>query len=123
MVRFLDEGSFGKVYLVMHNLTRMLFCLKIIEKKHVTDESMHQLVREVAIQSHVSHPNIVNLYAFSADDNSFYLLLEACLHGNLYSNMKKEPMEEKTVKKYVKEVCSVVQYLHKKDIIHRDIKP
>ena len=80
-------------------------------------------MREVTIQSHISHPNIVNLYAFSADDNNFYLLLEACLHGNLYSKMKKGPIEEKTVKKYVKEVCSAVEYLHKKDIIHRDIKP
>ena len=93
MVRFLDEGSFGKVFLVMHSLTSMLFCLKIIEKKHIADESMHQLVREIAIQSHVSHPNIVNLYAFSADDTNFYLLLEPCLHGNLYSKMKKGPLE------------------------------
>ena len=120
MIKFLDEGSYGKVFLVIHSLTKMLFCLKVIEKSSITDETVHQLVREIAIQSHVSHPNIVNLYAFSADKNHFYLLLEPCLFGNLYSRMKK--VEEKIVQKYVKEICTAVDYLHKKDIIHRDIK-
>ena len=101
----------------------MLFCLKVIKKSSITDETAHQLVREIAIQSHVSHPNIVNLYAFSADDNNFYLLLEPCLQGNLYSKMQKGPLKEKTVRKYLKEVGSAVEYLHKKNIIHRDVKP
>lgn len=61
MIKFLDEGSFGKVYLVVHQITGMVFCMKVIEKEEITDEGLHQLIREIGIQSHVNHPNIIHL--------------------------------------------------------------
>jgi hypothetical protein len=30
MLKFMDEGSYGKVHLVQHVITQAVFCLKII---------------------------------------------------------------------------------------------
>lgn len=43
--------------------------------------------------------------------------------GNLYSKILENPLPEKHTRKYLKEVCTALEYLHNLDIIHRDIKP
>ena len=123
MVKFLDEGSYGKVHLVQHVVTQAIFCLKIIEKCQLNDQSFNQLIRESIIQSYLNHPNIINLYSFTAHAEFVYLLLEACPGQNLYKRLNKTPFKEKDVRKYIKEVCVAVEYMHKNDVIHRDIKP
>jgi serine/threonine protein kinase len=70
----------------------MILCMKVINRTEVVEECLHQLIREIVIQSYVSHPNIVNLYGFSSDINSIYLLLEPCLEGNLYEKIKRGPL-------------------------------
>jgi aurora kinase, other len=83
---------------------------------------LNRLIQEIKIQSSLSHPNILNLYGYTADAEKVYLLLEPCLGSNAYKRLNKKPMPEKEVKKHIKEICSAVEYLHKRDIIHRDIK-
>ena len=123
VVRYIDEGSYGKVFLVQHKLTGFMFCLKVIRKSQLNENSFNQMIREIKIQSTLEHPNIVNLYGFSADAENIYMLLEPCLEENLFKKMQDQPLKEKEVKKYMKDICSAVEYMHKKDIIHRDIKP
>lgn len=122
-IRFLDEGTSGKVYLVQHVGTGFLLCLKVLEKSKLCEGSLQQLVREVAIQSFLNHPNILHLYGCGADAERIYLLLEPCLDGNLYKRLKEKALEEKEVRKQIKDVCSAVEYMHLRDVIHRDIKP
>lgn len=87
-MRFLDRGSFGEVFLVRHVLTKMLFSLKVILRNKLVEKQLNQLVQEIKIQSSLNHPSIVKLYAFTADKQNIYLLLEACLGENLYQALK-----------------------------------
>jgi hypothetical protein len=45
MIKFLDEGSYGKVHLVQHELTQAIFCLKIIYKSQLNELTFNQVVR------------------------------------------------------------------------------
>ena len=45
----------------------------------------HQLQREIEIQSHLRHPNILRLYSFFYDDTRVYLMLELAPGGELYA--------------------------------------
>ena len=90
----------------------------------MSDEIRSQVIREIKIQSFLTHPNIVTMYGFAHDSENIYLLLEPCLDGNLFDLIKKkEEISEKVAVRTIKEVCNALDYMHGMDIIHRDIKP
>jgi aurora kinase len=72
------------VHLVRHLITNMIYCLKALRKSQFTEESKHQLIREIKIQSFVSHPNIIKVYGYACDADNVYILMEPCAGKNLY---------------------------------------
>jgi len=74
----------------------------------------------------LNHDHILKLYNHYEDDDNFYLILQYCAKGQIYSLLKKEGrFNEKLAAQYLRECISAVNYLHSLDppIIHRDIKP
>lgn len=123
IIRFVNQGCYGKVYFVQHVATNFICCLKVIKKEGLDEQMKSQIAREIKIQSYLSHPNIVAIYDFTHDEENIYLLLEPCLGGNLYEKISKEEISEKEAARYVKETSHTLDFMHSEDIIHRDIKP
>jgi serine/threonine protein kinase len=99
--------------------------LKVLYKSQLSRAGVeHQLRREIEIQSHLRHPNILRLYGYFYDSSRVYLILEYAEHGEVYKPLQKETKfsEEKT-SKYVRQLAGALYYCHKKHVIHRDIKP
>ena len=44
----------------------------------------HQLRREIEIQTHLRHPNVLQMYGYFHDDKRIYLILEFAPRGELY---------------------------------------
>jgi calcium-dependent protein kinase len=106
--------------------TNFICCLKVITKQGLTPQMKDQIAREILIQSYLSHPHIVAIYGHCHDEQNVFLLLEACLGGNLFQKLKAtegKGLPEKEVASTVKEACKALAYMHANDIIHRDIKP
>lgn len=73
----------------------------------------NQLINEIKIQSYLDHPNVVKLYAFFADQEYIYLVMELCTSGHLYDFVKnKNVLKEDDCKIIVKQLCQGVDYLH-----------
>ena len=57
-------------------------------------------------------------------DNKIYIALQYAKGGELYTFIKENaPLSENCAKNYFEQMLSAVSYIHKKKIIHRDIKP
>jgi len=71
--------------------TNFVVGLKVL-KKSVLKESnlLHQMKREILIQSLCKHKNVLQLYGFFFDSQNIYLILEYANEGDLYSFLKKQ---------------------------------
>ena len=59
----LGRGKFGNVYLAREKKSHYIVALKVLFKSQLAKAGVeHQLRREIEIQSHLKHPNILRLY-------------------------------------------------------------
>uniref|UniRef100_A0A0E0LBT7 Protein kinase domain-containing protein n=1 Tax=Oryza punctata TaxID=4537 RepID=A0A0E0LBT7_ORYPU len=65
-----------------------IVALKVLFKSQLKQSQVeHQLHREVEIESHLRHPNILWLYGYFYDQTRVYLILENALKGELYKEL------------------------------------
>ncbi|XP_066483784.1 aurora kinase B [Tiliqua scincoides] len=123
--RPLGKGKFGNVYLAREKESKFIVALKVLFKSQMEKEGVeHQLRREIEIQCHLSHPNILRLYNYFHDKTRVYLILEYAPRGELYKELQKyQRFDEKRSATYMEELADALLYCHSKKVIHRDIKP
>lgn len=87
----LGTGKFGKVYQARENKSGYNVALKVLNKGQLKEAQVeYQLRREIEIQSHLRHANILRLYGYFYDEKRVYLILEFAPGGELYAELKKE---------------------------------
>uniref|UniRef100_A0A915EJ33 Aurora kinase n=1 Tax=Ditylenchus dipsaci TaxID=166011 RepID=A0A915EJ33_9BILA len=121
----LGKGKFGNVYLARERSTQFVVALKVLFKKDLEKHKVfHQLRREIEIQYHLRHANILRLYGYFYDDERVYLILEYAARGSVYGQLKKDgKFSEATTARIIHQLSDALIYCHAKSVIHRDIKP
>ncbi|GAX74099.1 hypothetical protein CEUSTIGMA_g1548.t1 [Chlamydomonas eustigma] len=121
----LGKGKFGNVYLAREKKSQFIVALKVLFKAQLQQSNVeHQLRREVEIQAHLRHPNILRLYGYFYDKEKIYLILEYAAKGELYRELQKNgKFSEKQTANYMVQLARALSYCHAKHVIHRDIKP
>jgi serine/threonine protein kinase len=119
------------------------FQVKIIDKAAIKDvEDVNRYTREFAILNSIQHKNIIRLHELQQNDQFFYVVMDLCV-GDLNDIIKKEGadppkleiitsngeckaarkvLSEDVAREYFRQIISGVEYSHRQNIIHRDIK-
>uniref|UniRef100_A0A8D0YWM6 non-specific serine/threonine protein kinase n=1 Tax=Sus scrofa TaxID=9823 RepID=A0A8D0YWM6_PIG len=115
------KGKFGNVYLAREKQSKFILALKILFKAQLEKVGVeHHLRREVEIQSHLRHPNILRLYGYFHDTTRVYLILEYVPLRAVYRELQKlSKFDEQRTAAYITELANALSYCHSK----RDIKP
>jgi serine/threonine protein kinase len=88
-----------------------------------------QLEREVLAMKKLRHRNVVRLYQVIDDPelDRMYLVMQYVEHGSVVTltpeGVASRTIEPKKMVSYARQICAGLEYLHKKGVIHRDIKP
>lgn len=73
----LGKGKFGNVYLAREKKSKYIIALKVLFKDAILNlNNEHQVRREIEIQTHLRHPNILRMYGYFHDEARVYLILE-----------------------------------------------
>jgi serine/threonine protein kinase len=124
--RTLGEGGMGVVYLAQDlNLGRVV-AVKVLKRELSEDRKfITNFLREVEITASLTHPNIVQVFAFGEHEGQYYLVMEYIGERTFDDDiMESRRMEESQVIDIGIGVAAGLNFaLQRGGLIHRDIKP
>ncbi|GAA6034859.1 hypothetical protein JCM8097_009335 [Rhodosporidiobolus ruineniae] len=125
LLRSVGKGAFGKVRVVQHKKTKALYALKYINKARIAKQrAVNNIIQERRLLEEIDSPFVCNLRFAFQDDENLFMVLDLMLGGDLRFHLDRlGSMKEDVVKFYVAEMALALGDLHKRGIVHRDIKP
>lgn len=121
----LGEGEFGKVKLGWKKDGSVQVAIKLIRRESLgTNPSrLPKIYREISILRELSHPNIVRLHEMVETERYIGIILEYASGGELFDFiLNHRYLKDNAARRLFAQLVSGVGYLHKKGIVHRDLK-
>ena len=119
IMKKLGEGSFGSVYSAKEN--NNWYAIKFENK----NKGQNLLEKEAYIMSYLNGPRIptVKSFGYSGDNNVLVMELMGKSLEDLFENSINKKMSLRCVCNLGYQMIEIMEYIHNKHIIHRDIKP
>lgn len=117
-------GGMGAVYKALQiNLNRTV-ALKMLPIDFVRNEKKRmRFEQEIAALAALAHPHIISIYDKGETDDVLFYTMEYVNGPSVRELIQDGPMSIPESCRIITQTLSALSYLHKKDIIHRDIKP
>ena len=98
---------------------------KVMHEQYVHDEVFRERFRrEARAMAQLSHPNLVNVYDFSASGGEVFLIMELITGGTLRELLaERGPMPPHAAAAVMRGMLTGLSVAHAKGMVHRDIKP
>ncbi len=120
LTRHIGSGGMGDVYKAVHTTLQREAAVKVLFQKDMA----HRFENEAYIQSTVSHPNIARLYEYVNNKDVHCIVMEFVEGESLDSLIRRKgKLTGVESEKILAQIVNALEYLHRLDIIHRDIKP
>ncbi|XP_040058637.2 serine/threonine-protein kinase Nek4 isoform X7 [Gasterosteus aculeatus] len=125
-IRVVGKGSYGEVNLVKHKTDRKQYVIKKLNLTTSSKRERRSAEQEAQLLSQLRHPNIVTYReSWEGDDCQLYIVMGFCEGGDLYHRLKQQKGEllpERQVVEWFVQIAMALQYLHERNILHRDLK-
>ncbi|MEE8388987.1 MAG: protein kinase [Acidiferrobacterales bacterium] len=115
MLDVIKETRFGSLYLCDNTINHRRV---VVKKVPGTKEGY----KENTVLSNLQHPNVVNIFGTSTEDNGFIVIMEYLSRGNLNDRLV-HPLAWKKAVNTVKEICQGMAFIHANNLVHGNLRP
>lgn len=124
IIKFLNKGSYGKIYLVEKKKSKNKYALKSISIKNINRYNKVSILNEIKILLVNNNEFLLKCYDLFIHENNLCIITDFIDNGDLENLIKKKPsLSKDEITKIFLKICVGINSLHKNDIVHRDIKP
>uniref|UniRef100_A0A182RTH5 non-specific serine/threonine protein kinase n=1 Tax=Anopheles funestus TaxID=62324 RepID=A0A182RTH5_ANOFN len=121
----LGTGSFGKVKIGEHQVTKHKVAVKILNRQKIKSlDVVGKIRREIQNLKLFRHPHIIKLYQVISTPTDIFMIMEYVSGGELFDYIVKNgKLQESEARRFFQQIISGVDYCHRHMIVHRDLKP
>lgn len=125
VIQPVGSGGMAEVYRARDELLGRDVAIKVLSERFSRDPSfVERFRREAQSAANLSHPNIVSLYDYGSDGDTYYIVMEY-IDGRTLAEVIEEngPLMPERSAEIAADVAAALQRAHGAGIVHRDIKP
>ncbi len=126
IVEEIGRGGMGTVYRAQQPSLNRSVAIKILAPNLAQDKEFFDRFKQEALATAaLDHPNIIHVYDAGEKNEIHYIAMEYIGGGNLFTRMKKlgGPMPPLEAIAFASQIAAALDYAHRRNIVHRDVKP
>jgi serine/threonine protein kinase len=124
IVRMLDAGGMGAVYLARHPNLPKLVALKLLTRVMTDDDDVRaRFLREADHVARLDHPNIVAVYDRGDSDGQLWIAMQYIDGSDAAAALREGALPAARAVRIITETAKALDFAHAADVLHRDVKP
>ncbi|CAF2071335.1 unnamed protein product [Rotaria magnacalcarata] len=118
----LGSGGYAQVYCVQHILSKQYFAIKVADGTNEQARQQLEVEKQILFRYSYGNSYMVKAYCAFHQGSNLFLVMELVQGGTLFHKIQTKRMNEDEIRFYVAQLICVLQYLHSKNIVYRDLK-
>ena len=121
----IGSGGFSFCFKVLSTHYKENFAIKIIDlSSQKASTRTASYMNEITSLTHLSHPNIIELFEYFTEKQYLFIVLEYCPGGDLLSYIQNNgPLVPNLLSTFIKIIGDALRFIHMKGYAHLDFKP
>lgn len=117
------QGSFAKCFRIEEKSTGKVYACKVMSRKIVSSNYGHFVTNEIEIHRRLKHRHIVRFIDCFMVGQYIYIIQSYCENRSLKELLRERDITDGECKHIMAQLFHGIEYMHRKHVIHRDLKP
>lgn len=125
VIEKIGSGGMAEVYKAEDTILSRTVAIKVLHSQLATQKDfIERLRREAQAAANLNHPNIVSIHDWGSEGDTYFIVMEYIEGKTLKEIIEAEaPLSPERAVAIAAKVSSALEFAHRRDIVHRDVKP